>query len=719
MVVARDLYETVSECEIYHRGVLLDLGSPAMHGRYGHSLLPAEEVRDRVREGATWAQVEARHLTMSFHQIEETPVFVQTRIRALGSRRVSVRIDRKYIGGLRLQRDEVAVVSTSTTDEPLSPGRHVVSLTFHRAKRDQPKAEIAWIRIGVPDNDPTTYGAPTLRDLAIDAPVGGRPHKVLALRGPGRIRCAFSAREDMRLQTTLGYRGPGEGEARIELIEPGEPAYLLHATKLGGEGKTAEVVDLPLEGHAGKVMALDLVATRSSPGGRLFFGDPTLRVRRPDVPSRKRAKVVVVVVFSGAEPEQLPPYGQVPDMPVFTEIASEAVVFQRHRAPTTVSTGSMASLLTGLPPAAHKVSDVGARLPGRFPTIGTIARDGRVATSMFTGNPTTFAAFGFSRAWDHYAEFSPVSGTSARAPLREATEWVDARLEEDEERPLLVVVHARGGHPPWAASKEALEALPPEDYAGNVNSRRGGQILAKERFRRYGRKRITSQDRVRIRALAALALTMEDEEAGKLVEVLREHEVWDDTMFIVTSDIGMGDGTRIPFGDGEHLGEDVLEIPLVVRFPGKRFANTRVHATTTSLDLARTVLEAMALDDPGGMGGRDLLKIAAYPGRFGMHPQVALREESYATRWADWLLEGRSSRSPQLCKLEPGAKGCEQDISEQSPFFASWMWRMTYRHVRQAEGTLRPSPSREPATLTPDMVAALTVWGNMRPKKKK
>lgn len=717
-VVAKDLFASVAECDVYHRGVLLDLGSPAMQGRYGSSLLPAPDVRDVVREGATWARVESGRITVSFYQIEESPVFVETRIRAIGARHVSVRIDGSYLGGLRIG-DDIGVVSTSTTEEPLAPGRHEVSFTFYRSKRDMPKAEIDWIRIGIPDNDPTTYGAPTLRDLAIDAAVGGRPRKALAMRGPARVRCAFSARDDMRLQTTVGYSGPGEGEARIELVEPGKAPYLLHATKLGGEGKSAEIVDLPLDGHAGKVMAVDLIAERSSPGGRVLFGDPMLRVRRPDVPSRKKAKVVVVVVFSGASRAHLPPYETVDSMPTLTELTDESVVFHRHRAPTTVTTGSMASLVTGLSPAAHKVSDTGARLPDRFPTVGTIARDGRVATSMFTGSPTTFKAFGFARGWDRYAVFSPVSGTSARAPLREATQWVDARLEEDEERPLLVVVHARGGHPPWAVEPEEAEELPPKDYAGNINSRRGGQILAKERFRRYGRKRITADDRVRIQAFANLALAKEDEQIAKLVDVLREHEAWNSTMLVFTSDIAAGGGERIPYGDGEELGEDVLDIPLIVRFPERRFAKGRVRVPTTTMDVTRTILAAMGLDPADPMQGRDLLELAAYPDRFGTAPQFALRESSYSTRWGDWLLEGRSSRKPAFCELDPAAVDCAEDIADQFPFFSSWMWRMTYRHVRSSEAALRPSPSREPATLDPDTVAALTVWGNLEPKSKK
>lgn len=716
-VVAKDLFASVAQCDVYHRGAVVDLGSPAAHGRFGFDLGPAAGVTDVVRDGATWARVHGGVLSLGFQQLSDEPVFVEVRIRALESRAATVRIDGKVVGTLRLQRDGIHVVSTATTSEALAAGQHVVSLHFHRTKRDAPVAEVDWIRVGIPDQDPTTFAAPTLRDLATDTMVGGRPYRALTLTGPGRVRCAVAATGTMNLQTILGYAGPGEGEARIEVQEPGKPAVLLHATKLGGEGKTAEAVDLPLEGLAGRIVALDLVATGTTPGGKILFGEPVLRVRDPRVPERPHAKVVVLVAFSGANPSHLPGYADVPTMPALSSLLEESVVFHQHRAPTTVTAGSMASLLTGFSPSSHKVVDTGARLGDRFLTLGSIARDRRAATSMFTGNPATFQPFGFDHGWNRFGAFSPVSGTSAPAPLREAMAWLDELLKKDKERPLLVVVHARGGHPPWTGTEDDFKDLPPKDYAGNLTGRRGGQILFKERNRRFGRKPMSAEDRVRVEAFAQVALRAEDARIGQLVELLRQHKVWASTLLVVTSDIAMGGGARVPFGDGEALGEDVLGIPLIVRFPERRFGGSRVHVPTTAMDVARTVLDSMGLDPPDEMEGRDLLEMAAHPERFGLEPQFAVAGSTYATRWGTWLLSGATPRTPKFCELLP-AQECSEDISTQQPFFASWAWRMTLDHMRSSETALHRAPTREPAVLDPDTTAALIVWGSLEPEKK-
>jgi len=47
------------------------------------------------------------------------------------------------------------------------------------------------------------------------------------------------------------------------------------------------------------------------------------------------------------------------------------------------------------------------------------------------------------------------------------------------------------------------------------------------------------------------------------------------------------------------------------------------------------------------------------------------------------------------------------------------MWRLTFDHRQASERVFTPSAIREPATLDPDTVAALTVWGSLEPEPTK
>lgn len=760
-VVVHDLFSMVKQCDIYHRGAVMDLGSGAEVGRQGFDLFGASSgwnasvggtipgvfnanvsdqpgdmnrsfvprldttnrpagQREVTREGASWLEISTKSISLWFHQWQTEPVFVQARIRGLGARQALARIDGKVVGALRFSREQVQIVQTKPTQDPLEAGHHVLSLAFSGAKRDEASAEIDWIRVGTLDNDPTTFGAPTFRDIAAHTTIGGQPHRALALRGPGRVRCTVALSPAMRFQTSIGLSGTGQGQARIELVrnDANVPTKLLHATDLSSDGKSADTVDVSLEGLNHQLASIDLIAKSTSAGGRILFGDPRLLTSTPKVTSRPQAQVMVVVVLSGASRNQLPPYSEVQGLVTLSKIAQSAVTFYNHRAPTTTASGSVASLLTGLSAAQHRMTDPLSKLPQTTATIATAARDGRVTTAMFTGNPTTFEPFGLSRGWDRFVTVSPVSGQESNEPLLQARTWIDEQLKKDKNRSLLVVVHARAGHPPWTATAEQAKDLPPPEYAGNLNSRRGGQILAMERNRRFGRRPMPAQDRVRAQAFADLALVAEDKLLGELVQVLRHHKVWDASTLIVTSDIAMGGAGRIPFGDGEELGEDVLEIPLIVRFPQDRMQGARLQSATQVTDVARSILLLMGLQPPPTMQGRDLLEIATHPERFASIAQFALVQDSYATRWGDYLLATRSPKKPWLCIVGPSAPRCSEDLSNSYPQLFSWLWQQTLADVQNATKA-GESVIREIATLDPETIAALTVWGNLEPEPTK
>ena len=225
---------------------------------------------------------------------------------------------------------------------------------------------------------------------------------------------------------------------------------------------------------------------------------------------------------------------------------------------------------------------------------------------------------------------------------------------------------------------------------------------------------MTAEDRVRIEGLAEIALAAEDQVLGQLIEVLRKSRLWSSTLLVVTSDVAMGGYGRVPFGDGDKLGEDVLQVPLVVHFPDDRMAGSQVQSATTTVDLARTILSALELTPPDMMGGVDLLSVALEPGRYVMRTQAAVLPDSYAIRWGDVLLHGVSAKAPQLCRL--GAMGaCTEDLTEALPFAAAHLWRLTYAQYREPHRLLNPVPLREPAALDAQTSAALTVWGGQAP----
>ena len=129
---------------------------------------------------------------------------------------------------------------------------------------------------------------------------------------------------------------------------------------------------------------------------------------------------------------------------------------------------------------------------------------------MFTANPTTGAAFGFDRGWDTFVAHDPLENVPATVVFDEAAQWIDAHKAGR----FLLVVHARGGHPPWDASPADLKSMPPDGYLGVIEPRRAAEALAKVR-KHPGR--FKDDDRTRAWALFDHAIDEHDQALGRLL----------------------------------------------------------------------------------------------------------------------------------------------------------------------------------------------------------
>lgn len=712
-VLRLDLLDVLSRCDLEHRGLLLDAGTDALTGRFGWLGNVPEGISQSEHDGSTWLRAFDKSITLSFVLSEPTPLFVAARILGRSAKSASVLFDDQPLGLLNFQRDQIRVASTVTTSLPADAGQHTLTIRFvGKPRGNEAFAEIDWIRVGFPDELTTTYGPPTQRDLIVPAAaLSGVPHRSMALRAPGAVRCPVLVPKDAHISVSLGLMGQGEGDAEIRILEDGRAPRVLHRAHLeGGPKATWSDVDLPLQGEEDALVALELRAVSALPGTRVLLGDPRVEMKETAVPQALSARAAVIVVLSGVERSMLPPWKTEPSpsLPTLSELAQSATTFSFHRAPTTVVAGVVASMLTGLPPRTHSVTDSAARLSKAHATIGTVARDASVRTAMFTGVPTTFRAFGFAdTSWEQFAEISPASGDPATAPIDKATAWISDVLRDAPDARMLVVIHARGAHPPWAVSPREMAELAPADYAGSIEPRRAAQILAELRVKK-GTKSLSPADLQRIRSIADLALSAEDRALGALIAALRSANVWDSSLLVVTADISSGPSESSLYAEGTDLRESTLLLPLYVHFPGGAYAGARVDEPTEVVDIAHTVLSEMNLSFSRKSYGRDLALIAAQVDAEGFGgPQIAVLDDRYATRWRSLILTGRYGSAPFLCatKLDPT---CAFNRREAMPIAAMALFRRTVMTDMQ---TRSPLSAREPATLDPETAAALSVWG--------
>ncbi|HZO15802.1 MAG TPA: hypothetical protein VFB62_21160, partial [Polyangiaceae bacterium] len=377
------LIDALRTCDVDHRGLLIDLGTDALVGRFRNRLDAPAGLEVTQHDGATWSRVRERDLHLSFYVPKVAPVFVAARAIGHASDRVSISIDGSMLGTVKLGRDEIRTAATSVTTLPMDAGNHTLTLHFHgRAKSESdPFAELDWIRIGSPDELERTYGAPTQQDiLAPAAELAGVPHRAVALRAPGVIRCPLRVPPNGKLRVSVGMRGAGTATAHVALVTDQKEKVIERAQVNGGPDARWTDLEISLGDHASQIAFLELRAERTTGTGRLLFGDPTLLVPAREPPRTPTARAAIVVVLTGVHKTDLPPWRETetPHLRTLNRLVRDATVFDDHRAPSTLVAAIMASLVSGLSPYHHMLSDSGARLPASVPTLAGMARDGSV-----------------------------------------------------------------------------------------------------------------------------------------------------------------------------------------------------------------------------------------------------------------------------------------------------------------------------------------------------
>jgi hypothetical protein len=713
--VVLDVVRDLHACALGHRGVLLDFGDPSMTDDvHPGSIAPgADELVEH--EGATWMRVRSRAVTASFYwpavaaadAPPEASTYVEARVRGLTARGAVVLIDGKTVGSWNLGRSEPrVVVARSLAPLTLAPGAHELTLRFVGGPRsgEEPLAEIDWAHVGIGESG-EPYAAPTRSDVMLDATVGGASKRALSLRAPGFVRCSGWLPADATLEASLATLGGGDAEVEARLMRDRRPPVVLATAHVEGGGAEWAPWSVPVTGLAGDgaLASLELVVKRAPKGTRVLLGEPrVVATESAPLPAAPPLRGVLLVVLGSTGAKTLAPWGGPHAVPELTRLAGAGTVFGANRASSTLPSADVASMLTGLSPRTLSLDDPDARLPHGPTTVEDACHQAGVATAMFTADPTTGAAFGFARGWDAFTPHDPLDGTPAAAVFDDAAAWIDAHKADR----FFVVVHARGGHPPWDATPEEFKTIPPDGYLGVVEPARAAEALAKSR-KHPGR--FKDEDRVRAWALYDHAIDAHDAALGKLLAALRAAGREQDTLVIVTSDAAPTAGPPLPFVDTETLDEPQLATPLVVRWPGAdALAGRHVEAPSGPVDLARTMVGALGLAPPAAFGGVDLASLARGALVPAQRPMTATRGGRFSVRWGPFVLLGARERETRMCdlSLDPA---CVAEVRATTPLALEPLHRWAM-HALSAPDAPTPYP-REPAVLDEHTTAVLVRWG--------
>jgi len=721
VIDGRDRFEIIpnlSWCEAEHQGLLLDLGSPSAAAYSGFGAERSDDYPDIERDGQSFVRAYGRSLKYDFWLDEpRAGTSVSVRVRGGEAKWLSLSIDDKRVGSIRPNTGETKVYSLPPLAAELARGHHQLKMSFSGAPRG-PRAmqgEIDWVRIGERGDDITGYAAPTLSNIVGDVVLNGAPKRALVLNPPSTVRCWLRPAADARLKVALGFWGAGKGTAEVRVVADGEEPVVLQTRRVaGGDSASWTPLAVDLAPFAGKVIGVEFRALDGSRGGRVAFGDPSIARRVATEVAPPKAKIAILLLEAGIDRRRVPPFGPTGKLPALGELGRAATAFSRYRAPSVVVQSVAASLLTGLSPRTHRVEDSSSRVPDSVRLLSEMVKEASGRTAFFTGVPTTFAPFGFAAGWDTFDAISPVLDVPATEPLSRALKWLETELDDEHPGPRLLVVHARGSHPPWDLTREETQTLKPDEYAGILDPRRGGIMLAALRARRTrAAHHLLEEDWVRLHALQDAALAKQDLLIGQLVGLLKKKGAWERSMIVFAGDVSAGDPPDSPFDPQGALAESRLAVPLVVKFAGGDLGGRDEQLPASAADVSASILTALGIPVPEAVEGIDL-----YAAAHGMLPvvanaRVASAPGRYSTRLGSWLLRGELGKKPSLCAIDLDP-ACVNDVFDEKPYAARALWLATFRAESAALHASGRPKERQPASLDPDTVAALTVWGDLR-----
>ncbi|MBI4462173.1 MAG: sulfatase-like hydrolase/transferase [Acidobacteria bacterium] len=255
--------------------------------------------------------------------------------------------------------------------------------------------------------------------------------------------------------------------------------------------------------------------------------------------------------------------------PALDGLAHDGVVFERAIAPVPLTWPSHVALFTGTYPFSNGVQDfTGQTLSPEFRTLTESLRQQGYATGAVVSAFVLDRSWGLARGFDHYYDVFPAQAFGqkdlglvdrrAEASVEQALKW----LETLPRQPFFLWLHLFDPHSPYDAPEPFRSRYRNRPYDGEV--------------------------------------AYADHHLGRLLEWLKQRDLYDRTLVVFLSDHGESLGAH---GEAEHgffVYNATVWVPLIIKPPaGSGVKPRRVAAPVETIRVAPTVLRLAGVqDDP-------------------------------------------------------------------------------------------------------------------------
>jgi arylsulfatase A-like enzyme len=284
--------------------------------------------------------------------------------------------------------------------------------------------------------------------------------------------------------------------------------------------------------------------------------------------------------------------------PHMDRLGADGAIFTNAFSSTSWTLPAHISLLTSLDNRHHGVDKRNPYLDRSIATLADVLRKEEYFTCAITGGALVGQRFGFSQGFDFYREFmrSRRKPNSAKILYNHVNRWLD----ENKDRRFFLFLHTYQTHAPYSCPHPYNSFFFKDKKMpwtqGDIE-----KILFRPRPRgKFPFNTLSPLERENIVDLYDGEIRFTDEVLIKpLIKKLKKLHLYENTMIILTSDHGEEFFDHRAWLHGHSLYNELLHIPLIIKFPQSKYKNMRLHNNVSIVDIMPTILDEMEIDFSG------------------------------------------------------------------------------------------------------------------------
>ena len=281
--------------------------------------------------------------------------------------------------------------------------------------------------------------------------------------------------------------------------------------------------------------------------------------------------------------------------PNMDRLGIDGVMFTNAFSTTNWTLPAHISLLTSLDNRNHQVDKAHPYLDDSIITLSDVLRKNGYFTSAFTGGALVSQRFGFSKGFDSYVDFrrSHFQRNSAEILFNNSEIW----LNRNKDKKFFLFLHTYQIHEPYF-SHSPFSSLFLNNKTLKWEKANMDEILLDDESNGTKRYRnLSPSEKENIVALYDGEIRYSDEYLIKpLIEKLKQLNLYQRTMIIVTSDHGEEFFDHMAWLHGHSLYNELIKIPLIIKFPFSQFKKIKSNKYVRITDIMPTILETVGID---------------------------------------------------------------------------------------------------------------------------